>query len=70
MQVCIVNLHPAEQEYLPLDLDGITDRKNDIIYHDRTEFDERVEVMVSDYVTLVRQLIEVARKSGISRCSK
>jgi hypothetical protein len=53
LQICIVTLHPTEQEYLPLDLDHIVNRKNDLIYHDRTEFDERVTVLVSDYVTLL-----------------
>jgi predicted acylesterase/phospholipase RssA len=69
LQVCIINLHPAEQEFLPLDLDGIIDRKNDLIYHDRTEVDERVAVLVSDYVTLVRHLIKLARESGVTNDS-
>ena len=33
----IINLHPSKQDYLPSDYDGVVDRKNDIIYHDRTE---------------------------------
>jgi NTE family protein len=48
----IINLHPAKQDYLPSDYDGVIDRKNDIIYHDRTEFDEFVAVLVSDYAIL------------------
>jgi predicted acylesterase/phospholipase RssA len=69
LQVCIVNIHPAEQEYLPSDLDGIIDRKNDLIYHDRTEFDERIAVLVSDYVTFVRCLIKLANEKGVSKDS-
>src|SRR5215472_14406454 len=38
----IINLHPIKQEYLPSDYDGVVDRKNGMIYHDRTEFDENV----------------------------
>jgi hypothetical protein len=38
----IINLHPAKQDYLPTDYDGVIDRKNDIIYHDRTLFDENI----------------------------
>lgn len=28
----IINLHPAKQDYLPSDYDGVVDRKNDIIF--------------------------------------
>lgn len=34
--------------------DGVVDRKNDILYHDRTEFDEYVAVLVSVYTTSSR----------------
>ena len=42
LTVGIINLHPLKQEYIPYDYDGVVDRKNDIMYHDRTEFDEYV----------------------------
>ena len=42
----IINLHPAKQDYLPSDYDGVVDRKNDIIFHDRTQFDENVAVLI------------------------
>ena len=63
----IINLHPAKQKYLPSDYDGVIDRKNDIIYHDRTEFDEYVAVLVSDYTTLAESLIKLAEESGVSK---
>ena len=34
------------------DYDGVVDRKNDIMYHDRTEFDEFVAVLISDFKKL------------------
>ena len=63
----IINLHPAKQEYLPSDYDRVVDRKNDIIYHDRTEFDEFVAVLVSDYATLAKSLINLAEENGTSK---
>ena len=33
----IIYLHPAKQEHVPSDYDRVIDRKNDIIYHDRTQ---------------------------------
>jgi predicted acylesterase/phospholipase RssA len=61
----IINLHPLKQEYLPSDYDGVVDRKNDI-YHDRTEFDENVAVLMSDFMTLAQRLLKLAENSGAS----
>jgi NTE family protein len=63
----IINLHPAKQKYLPLDYDGVVDRKNDIIFHDRTEFDENVAVLISDFIRLAKTLIKLAEENGVSR---
>src|SRR5215813_5654907 len=63
----IINLHPLKQEYLPSDYDGVVDRKNDIIYHDRTEFDENVAVLISDFMTLAQNLLKLAEESGASK---
>jgi hypothetical protein len=63
----IINLHPAKQENLPTDYDGIVDRKNDIMYHDRTEFDENIAVLMSDFVTLANSLTKLAEEKGASK---
>src|SRR5215469_14291571 len=63
----IINLHPLKQEYLPSDYDGVVDRKNDIIYHDRTEFDENVAGLISDFMTLAQRLLRLAEESGASK---
>jgi hypothetical protein len=62
----IINLHPLKQEYLPSDYDGAVDRKNDIIYHDRTEFDEN-GVLISDFMTLAQALLKLAEESGANK---
>ena len=67
LRFSIINLHPAKQKYLPSDYDGVVDRKNDIIYHDRTEFDENIAVLMSDLVTLANSLIKLAEKKGASK---
>ena len=63
----IINLHPAKQDYLPSDYDGVVDRKNDIIFHDRTQFDENVAVLVSDFIRLAKSLIKLAEENGASK---
>ena len=62
----IINLHPAKQDYLPSDYDGVVDRKNDIIFHDRTQFDENVAVLMSDFIRLAKSLIRLAKENGVS----
>ena len=62
----IINLHPTKQDYLPSDYDGVVDRKNDIIFHDRTRFDENVAVLLSDFIGLVKSLIKLAEENGTS----
>jgi len=62
----IINLHPAKQEYLPTDYDGVVDRKNDIIYHDRTLFDENIAILLSDFAAFAESLIKLAEKKGVS----
>jgi hypothetical protein len=63
----IINLHPAKQNYLPSDYDGVVDRKNDIIFHDRTEFDENVAILLSDFIRLAKTLIKLAEENGVSK---
>jgi hypothetical protein len=67
LSIGIINLHPKKQEYVPCDYDGVVDRKNDIIHHDRTEFDEFVAVLVSDYQMLAKSLIKLAEDNGVSK---
>ena len=67
LRFSIINLHPAKQENLPTDYDGIVDRKNDIIYHDRTEFDENIAVLMSDLVSLANSLAKLAEEKGANK---
>ncbi|HEX7256915.1 MAG TPA: patatin-like phospholipase family protein [Nitrososphaeraceae archaeon] len=58
--VYIVNLWPKREEQIPIDHDGQTDRMNDILYHDKTEYDEKVAIFVSDYIDLAKNIREIA----------
>src|SRR6187431_860438 len=66
LRACIVNVHPIRQDYLPSNYDGVIDRKNDLTYHDRTLFDERMAVMITDYVRIIKSLIKLAKDNKIS----
>ena len=67
LRYVIINLHPATHDYLPSDYDGVVDRKNDIIFHDRTRYDENVAVLVSDFIRLAKTFIKLAEENGVSK---
>ena len=67
LRYVIINLHPARQDYLSSDYDGVVDRKNDIIFHDRTRYDENMAVLVSDFIRLAKTLLKLAEENGASK---
>jgi NTE family protein len=67
LRVFIVNVHPIKQETLPADYDALVDRKNDLTYHDRTLFDERMAIMMTDYVNIANSLIKLAEDNNVKR---
>jgi NTE family protein len=67
LRIGIVNVHPIKQDSLPADYDGLVARKNDLTYHDRTLFDERMAIMITDYVNIIKSFIKLAEDNKISK---
>ena len=67
LRVFIVNVHPIKQDSLPAEYDALVDRKNDLTYHDRTLFDERMAIMITDYVNIVNSLIKLAEDNKVKK---
>jgi NTE family protein len=65
LNIGIVNVHPTKQDTIPLDRDGVINRREDITYSDRTYSDQQALLLVSDYVDLARELIKVAKDNGV-----
>lgn len=66
LEVYIVNLHPSVARDIPRDKDLVDNRENDILFHDRTVFDEMAAYLRTDYVDLARRLVGLARANGLS----
>jgi hypothetical protein len=66
LDVYIANVWPTEETGAPSDHDGQLDRKNDIIFHDKTEYEEKVNYLVSDYLDLTWSLLELLKNKGIT----
>jgi NTE family protein len=67
LRAFIINVHPIRQDSLPANYDALIDRKNDLTYHDRTLFDERMTIMYTDYVNLTERLIKLAVENGVDK---
>ena len=67
LRVFIVNVHPIKQDSLPVDYDALVDRKNDLTYHDRTLFDERMAIMITDYVNIINSFIKLAQDNKVKK---
>jgi len=59
--------HSPRQDSLPADYDAVVDRKNDLIYNDRTLFDERMAILITDYVNIVNSLIKLAEDNKVKK---
>ena len=69
LRACIVNVHPIRQDTLPSNYDALVDRKNDLTYHDRTLFDERMVTMLTDYLDIIERLVKLAQANGVAKAS-
>jgi NTE family protein len=67
LEVYIVNLHSLAPKDIPQDKDLIDDRESDIVFHDRTTYDEYVAYVMTDYMDMVNALVELARANGLSK---
>jgi NTE family protein len=67
LEVYIINLHPLAPKDIPQDKDLVDDRESDILFHDRTTYDEQVAYAFTDFVDMTRDLVELARANGLSK---
>lgn len=56
LKVYIVDLYPTKEEGTPQGFDEITDRQYDVLFHDKTKYEEKVAHIVSDYVGMGKRM--------------
>jgi NTE family protein len=69
LEVYIADLWPSElkEEAISFDHDFVENRKLNIIFSDKTHYDEQVAEVVSDYIDLAKKLKNLAERSGASK---
>ena len=60
MDLYIVDVWPTKIKDIPMDHDGVIDRYFDLLLDDKTDYDEKVANIVSDYIDFVKQTKDVA----------
>lgn len=66
LDIYIGDLYTAKENGTPRDPDSIANRVQNVLYHDRSKYDEKVAAMVSDYVNIIRDLIDMVNEKGVS----
>jgi NTE family protein len=69
LEVYIADTWPTSMKEDPISLDNdfIEDRKDDLIFGDKTDYDEKVANIVTDYVDLTNEIIRFATINGIAK---
>jgi NTE family protein len=69
LEIYVADLWPSELQEKPIsfDLDFVQDRQWDLLLGDKTDYDEQVANIVSDYVHLVREFKNLAVREGASK---
>jgi NTE family protein len=67
LEVTIVDVWPTKKKDIPLDHDGAINRNYDLLASDKTDYDEKVANIVSDYIKLAKDLIGLAKSNKISK---
>jgi NTE family protein len=67
LEVYIADTWPAtmKEEPVSVDNDFTENRKDDLIFGDKTEYDEKVANIVTDYIDLTNELIRFAKVNGL-----
>lgn len=67
LKVYIVDVWPSVKNYpVSSDHDGVINRKNDLVYQDKTYYEEKVTHLISDYKSLVDELQRLASENNLS----
>ncbi|HEX5187579.1 MAG TPA: patatin-like phospholipase family protein [Nitrososphaeraceae archaeon] len=60
LDVYIIDVWPSVEKTIPSDYDGIKERNSDITHSDKTEYDQKIAALVTDYLNLYKKIKEIA----------
>jgi len=66
LEIFIGDLYPTMEKGIPVDPDSINNRVQNVLFHDKSKYDEKVTTMISDYIHVIKVLMQIANERGIS----
>ena len=60
LKVYIIGVWPSVEKAIPSDYDGIKERNSDLTHSDKTEYDQKIAALVTDYLNLYKKTKEIA----------
>ena len=64
LDIYIGDLYTAKEIGTPEDPDSINNRVQNVLYHDKSKYDEKVAAMISDYIFVIRDLVKMVNENG------
>jgi NTE family protein len=61
LDIYIGDLYSQKEEGTPKDPDAINNRVQNVLFHDKAKYDEKVTTMVSDYVNIINELMKMIK---------
>ncbi|MDF0680683.1 MAG: patatin-like phospholipase family protein [Candidatus Nitrosocosmicus sp.] len=61
LEVYIIDVWPSVEKAIPSDYDGIKERNSDITHSDKTEYDQKIAALVTDYLNLYKETKKIAK---------
>lgn len=66
LEIYIGDLYTTKERGTPKDPDAINNRVQNVLYHDKSKYDEKVTTMVSDYLNIIDDLMGMLRDKGMT----
>jgi NTE family protein len=66
IEIFIGDLYPTTEKGTPEDPDSINNRVQNVLFHDKSKYDEKAAGMVSDCIHIIKALMRMANGKGIS----
>jgi NTE family protein len=65
LEICIGDLYTTRERGTPQDPDAINNRVQNVLYHDKSKYDEKVTAMISDYINIIDDLMNMLKDKGM-----
>lgn len=66
LEIYTGDLYTSKEKWTPLDPDTINNRVQNVLFCDKSKYDEKAAAMVSDYALIVNEMVKMLQDKGIT----